>query len=107
MVESSFSPEAWVDAVHRACAGPGAARDLNANGLDLETVLNVAAVESSQAEANGITSLSHDQLAELAGVSRFSACRARLVLIDLGLQSLEARSGAAAGVHRVLHLRHA
>ena len=47
--------------------------------------------------------LSHEELAELIGVSRSTVLRARLVLIELGLQYLAADSGTSGKVYRVLH----
>ena len=71
-------------------------------GLEPQALLAVALVESSRAGANGVSTLSHDQIAEIAGVTRSSVCRARLVLVEWSLESLVAVSGAPGSVHRVL-----
>ncbi|MCU1421856.1 MAG: hypothetical protein JWN36_1507 [Microbacteriaceae bacterium] len=89
-------------AVMRALLRPDAPRSLEAMGLDPEVLLAVVRVEASRCEANGLSMLTHERLAELAGVSRSAVCRARLVLVDWSLESLVAVSGAPGGVHRVL-----
>ena len=89
-------------AVMRALLRPEAPRALESMGLEPETLLVVAGVEASRCEASGLATLTHERLAELAGVSRSAVCRARLVLVDWSLESLVAVSSAPGGVHRVL-----
>lgn len=104
MIEPRFTgPGAWAAAVDRVLARPGVRRDLVAKGIDPETLLAVAEVEASRADPDGISTLSHEGLAELTGVSRTSVRRLRLALVELGMETLAAAPGATGEVYRVLH----
>ncbi|NEN05708.1 hypothetical protein G3T36_07465 [Diaminobutyricibacter tongyongensis] len=105
MTDSHFSdPGAWIAAVDRALERLSARHILAAKGIEPATFLAIVRAEASGAGANGITILSHEQLAQLTGVSRPSVLRARLALIELGLEYLAADSGASGKVHRILHM---
>ena len=103
VAESRFvGSEAWMLAVTRALHCATALQELEATGLDPEALLRIARVEASWAGANGICMLSHERLAEIAGASRASVVRMRLVLVEWGFESLMAVSDAPGGVHRIL-----
>jgi hypothetical protein len=104
MAEPLFiSAEEWVEQVRRVVDRPGGALELQARGLDRERVLAVARAEAASAGAHGVAPLSHDELAHTAGVPRSEVLRARLYLVDVGLQSLSMTSGASVCVQRLLH----
>lgn len=104
MRESRFTdPDAWIAAVERAVTCPSARQIIDAEGIDPAILLAVVRSEAARAGAEGTSVLSHEELAELSGVSRSSVLRVRLVLIELGLASLAADSGTLGKVNRVLH----
>jgi response regulator of citrate/malate metabolism len=104
MAEHLFiSADTWMDQVCRALAEPATAHQLTLRGLDAAIVLAVAQVEADEARPSGISALSHEQLAQLAGVSRPDVLRARIFLIDFGFQSLSWSQGEAGRLERVLH----
>jgi DNA-binding transcriptional ArsR family regulator len=97
--------DAWIAAVDRALSRPDARRLLAASALDGGTVLAVARAEVSAASGAGVSTLSHGQLAQLTGLSRSTVLRARLALIELGLEDLASAPGAQGQVHRELRHR--
>jgi len=99
---SAVDPGAWIAAVGHLLAGSAAQPVLAATGIDRVTLLAVARAEASGAGADGVTRLSHAQLAEAVGVPRAAVLRARLALIELGLEHLAAAPGAPGTVDRVL-----
>ena len=96
-------PDEWIAAVDRTLERPSARQILAVKGIEPATFLAVVRAEASGAGADGISILSHEQLAELTGASRSSVLRARLALIELGLEYLAADSRASGKVYRVLH----
>lgn len=104
MTEPRFAGrDVWFGAVVRALERPAAGRVLATTAVDPGTVLAVARIEASSADDGGITMLSHQELAESAGVSRSTVLRVRLALVELGLQDAVAVSGVPGRVHRMLH----
>jgi hypothetical protein len=97
------SAEEWIDHVRRALGRPGALHLLSESGLGPERVLAVARVEATLAGPDGISRLSHYDLAELSGVRLADVRLVRLFLIDLGLQSLSPTALALGGSVRLLH----
>lgn len=95
----------WIAAVDRALRRPDASALLNAKALDRETVLTVARVEAAQASDTGVSTLSHDHLAQLVGLPRSVILRARLALIELCLEDLASTPGAHQRVRRELRHR--
>lgn len=98
----SVDADPWFAAVGDIVSRPAAQAILAATGIDPDTLLVVARAEATRAEGDGIIRLSHEQLAESTGVPRTSVLRARLALIELGLEQLEAAPGAPGTVNRVL-----
>ncbi len=104
MVDLRFSgTEAWMVAVTRALLRPGAGRALEAMALDPQILLTVARVEASHVAQNGVSSLSHEQIGLLTELPRVTVCRARVILIEWGLESLATVPSAAGGLLRRLH----
>lgn len=104
MTDAHFTAcDAWIAAADRTVARPLAREILDAKGIDTATFLAVVRCEASRAGADGISTLSHDQLAELTGVSRSCVLRARLALIELGLEYLGVDSRGSGTVYRILH----
>lgn len=104
MVDVRFSgTETWMVAVTRALLHPGARDDLHGMMLDPEALLAVARVEASNVGPNGVSTLTHEQLGEIVGLSRSAVCRSRLFLTERGLESLVAAPGGAGRVLRRLH----
>ena len=103
MVDAPFDGrDRWIAAVERALARPDARAILGPQGIDRALVLAVARVEASDASDSGESLSSHARLAELTGLPRSSVLRARLVLIELGLEVLAAAPGSAGSVQRRL-----
>lgn len=98
------SPDAWIAAVERALARGDSRPVLDCTGIEREQVLAVARAEASGASESGVSALSHERLAELTGLPRPIVLRARVVLIELGLEDLTAASGPRGNLHR--QLRH-
>lgn len=95
----------WIAAVDRALRHPDAIPLLAAKALDRETVLTVAHVEASQASDTGVSTLPHARLARLAELPRSVILRARLTLIELGLEDLAPAPGAHLQLRRELRHR--
>jgi len=95
----------WIAAVDRALRHPDAFPLLAAKALDRGTVLTVAHVEASQASDTGVSTLSHARLARLTGLPRWVVLRARLALIELGLEDLACAPGAYLQLRRELRHR--
>ncbi|MFE4950217.1 hypothetical protein ACFQ9V_08905 [Leifsonia sp. NPDC056665] len=95
----------WIAAVVGALSRPDTRAVLAAKALDREIVLTVARVEAAQASDTGVSTLSHARLAQLAGLPRSVILRARLALIELGLEDLASTSGAHQRVRRELRHR--
>ncbi|CAM5392318.1 hypothetical protein GCM10023068_11070 [Leifsonia shinshuensis] len=94
----------WIAAVERALSRHDAQQIFAAKAIDPETVLAVARCEVSMASTAGVSMVSHAQLEQLTGFPRYVVLRARLALIELGLEDLAAAPGAPGNVHR--ELRH-
>ncbi len=73
------------------------------HGIDAELIMTVAEIDASAANARGITVLTLPELAERAGVSRRQAAKARLVLVEAGLQSLGEHPAKRGATYRMLH----
>ncbi len=94
--------DAWMAAVEQALAHPAALPILTAKALDVDAVRSVAGAEAARASDLGISCLSADQLADAAGLPRTSVLRARLALVELGLEDVVPGAGAG-NVRRELH----
>lgn len=94
--------DAWLAAVHRALAQPDAPPILAATGIDRGSVLTVARCEASEASDRGISILSHARVAQLTGLPRSAVLRARLALMELGLEDLASAPAAHGQIQRVL-----
>ncbi|MGH1526431.1 helix-turn-helix domain-containing protein [Leifsonia sp. L25] len=57
----------------------------------------------SRSSAGGISSLSTDQLAEATGLPRSTVLRARLALVELGLEDVVPHPRATLATRRELH----
>lgn len=95
-------PDEWLAAVERALARVDARRILIETASDREVVLAVALVEVSAATAAGVSTLSHLQLAQLSGLSRSAVLRARLALVEFGLEDVVAAPGPLGPIQRQL-----
>ncbi len=95
---------AWITAVDRALTRADTRQVLALKDIDPEVVLAVACAEASRATDGGVSTLSHSQLAELTGHPRSAVLRARLALVELGLEDLAAVPGVPGNCHR--ELRH-
>lgn len=95
----------WIAAVDRALSHPDASPLLAAKALDRGVVLTVAQFEASHASVTGVSTLSHARLAQLAGLPRSVVLRARLALIELGLEDLASAPGAHLRIRRELRHR--
>ncbi|MFE4467745.1 hypothetical protein ACFRFH_02930 [Leifsonia sp. NPDC056824] len=95
----------WIAAVDRALSHPDASPLLAAKALDRGVVLTVAQFEASHASGTGVSTLSHTRLAQLAGLPRSVVLRARLALIELGLEDLASAPGAHLHIRRELRHR--
>ena len=103
MADSLFrSRDAWIAAVDRALMCADARQVLALKDIDPEVVLSVACAEASWATDGGVSTLSHARLAELTGHPRSAVLRARLALVELGLEDLAAVTGAPGTCHREL-----
>ncbi|MFJ3490581.1 hypothetical protein [Leifsonia aquatica] len=103
--ESHFvDADSWVAAVDHVVGHPAARPILDETGMEPGTLLAVARVEAVRADAGGIALLSHEQLAECTGLPRATVLRARLALIELGLEHLATAPGAPGTVRRLLCL---
>ncbi|MEV8214125.1 hypothetical protein [Leifsonia sp. NPDC077715] len=95
--------DAWLAAVERELAHPAALPILAAKGLDPDVVRTVARIEASHASPLGLCSLSAEQLAGATRLPRAAVLRARLALVELGLEDVVAGPATAGVVHRELH----
>lgn len=97
--------EAWIAAVHGALARSDAHPILAAMAIDRDCVLTVARCEASGASDSGISTLSHSSLAESTGLPRSAVLRARLALVELGLEVLACAPSSRGDIDRMLHHR--
>lgn len=71
-----------------------------------EVVLQVARAEALAADPHGVSPLGVADLAARSGVASRLAAKARIVLIEAGLESLASHSADRSRVRRTLHERY-
>lgn len=101
--DSFLHAEAWMAGVEHALRGPDGARLLAFHSLPIDLVLTVAQCDACSADSSGITRAHLTELAERTGVSRRQAAKARLVLVEAKLESLDPHPSEHGATHRVLN----
>lgn len=89
--------------MEQALAYPDAMPSLASKGLDADAVRRIAHVEASHASPAGISALTPEQLAEATGLPAPVVRKARLALVELGLQDIVADARVNGDIERELH----
>ena len=94
--------EAWTREVEQFVTEPNVEVALRRRNLDTNALLAVARIEVNEANRDGCTTLTHEDLAVRANLPRKTVVIARLALIECGLERLSANPDPTGAPHRML-----